>query len=309
MKKIILGILLLVAIIAVALSQIDFNKEDEGLYTVYLANKEMNGLIAEKVPIDGTSIGNKIDNIFQVLKTGTEKGKATVPKSIEYNDLDINDKKVTIKFGESYTAMNDIEEIICRSSIVKSLTELSEIESVEFYIGSAPYMNSNGKVLGAMKSSDVVLDLEEEMSEKSKITVTLYFADQDSMYLIPVKKEIEVNPQEPIEKTVLELLIKGPEQKDLIPTIPSGTKIKNIYTNEGICYVDFNEDFVTKHSGGSSGEAMTIYSIVNTLTELNNISKVQFLIEGNIREEYKGHIQFDIMFQSNLDIIYKQEEN
>ncbi len=307
MKKIIIGLLLLAAIIAIAVSQMDFNKEDEGLYTVYLANKDMNGLTAEKVVVEGNSIGNKIDNIFQILKTGTEKGKATVPKSIEYSDLNISDKKVTIRFGESYTAMNGVEEIICRSSIVKSLTELEEIESVEFYIGSAPYMNSSGKVLGAMKSSDVVLDFEDEMSAKSKITVTLYFADQESMYLIPVKKEIEVNPQEPIEKTVLELLIKGPDQKDLIPTIPSGTKIKNIYTNEGICYVDFNEDFVTKHSGGSSGEAMTIYSIVNTLTELNNISKVQFLIEGTIREEYKGHLQFDIMFQSNLDIIYKQE--
>jgi len=306
-KKIIIGLLLLAAIIAIAVSQMDFNKEDEGLYTVYLANKDMNGLTAEKVVVEGNSIGNKIDNIFQILKTGTEKGKATVPKSIEYSDLNISDKKVTIRFGESYTAMNGVEEIICRSSIVKSLTELEEIESVEFYIGSAPYMNSSGKVLGAMKSSDVVLDFEDEMSAKSKITVTLYFADQESMYLIPVKKEIEVNPQEPIEKTVLELLIKGPDQKDLIPTIPSGTKIKNIYTNEGICYVDFNEDFVTKHSGGSSGEAMTIYSIVNTLTELNNISKVQFLIEGTIREEYKGHLQFDIMFQSNLDIIYKQE--
>ncbi len=307
MKKIIIGLLLLAAIIAIAVSQMDFNKEDEDLYTVYLANKDMNGLTAEKVVVEGNSIGNKIDNIFQILKTGTEKGKATVPKSIEYSDLNISDKKVTIRFGESYTAMNGVEEIICRSSIVKSLTELEEIESVEFYIGSAPYMNSSGKVLGAMKSSDVVLDFEDEMSAKSKITVTLYFADQESMYLIPVKKEIEVNPQEPIEKTVLELLIKGPDQKDLIPTIPSGTKIKNIYTNEGICYVDFNEDFVTKHSGGSSGEAMTIYSIVNTLTELNNISKVQFLIEGTIREEYKGHLQFDIMFQSNLDIIYKQE--
>jgi len=306
-KKIIIGLLLLAAIIAIAVSQMDFNKEDEDLYTVYLANKDMNGLTAEKVVVEGNSIGNKIDNIFQILKTGTEKGKATVPKSIEYSDLNISDKKVTIRFGESYTAMNGVEEIICRSSIVKSLTELEEIESVEFYIGSAPYMNSSGKVLGAMKSSDVVLDFEDEMSAKSKITVTLYFADQESMYLIPVKKEIEVNPQEPIEKTVLELLIKGPDQKDLIPTIPSGTKIKNIYTNEGICYVDFNEDFVTKHSGGSSGEAMTIYSIVNTLTELNNISKVQFLIEGTIREEYKGHLQFDIMFQSNLDIIYKQE--
>ena len=62
-----------------------------------------------------------------------------------------------------------------------------------------------------------------------------------------------------------------------------------------ICFVNFSSEFVTKHSGGSAGEAMTVYSIVNSLTELKNVDKVQFLVEGNKIDVYK-HLEFNEPF-------------
>jgi len=45
-----------------------------------------------------------------------------------------------------------------------------------------------------------------------------------------------------------------------------------------------SKEFVENHIGGSTAELMTINSIVASLTELPGIDKVQFLIEGNVRE-------------------------
>ena len=95
----------------------------------------------------------------------------------------------------------------------------------------------------------------------------------------------------------MEQLIAGPESKDLFPTVPPETKIRDVKVVDGICYVDLSMEFVTKHGGGSSGEAFTIYSIVNSLTELSNINKVQFLIEGEKLDEYKGDFDFGKPFE------------
>lgn len=307
MKKAIFIIVLILITVGIVASQSRFQDDDISTQTVYLANNNMNGLVPIKVSIEDRTLKGKISGILNTLKEGATGAKATVPKSIEFKSVEIEGTKATISFSENYSTMSSVEEIICRSSIVKSLTVLDEIDTVEFYVGSVPYMNANGKVLGAMKEEDVVVDFSDKLDNQNKRTITLYFSDAEGMYLVPVEKEVELNAEEQIEKVVLDLLIQGPEDENLRRTVPEGTKVKNVYTNEGVCYVDFNEDFVTKHSGGSTGETMTIYSIVNTLTELNKINKVQFLIEGTVREEYKGHIDFNALFQANLDLIKKEQ--
>lgn len=305
MKKIIFIIIICLIGIGIVASQSNKNENIESSYTVYLANTNMNGLVPIKVSLEDKTISTKIRNIIEILRAGTSGSKATIPKSVEVISYEVEDKKAVLRFNDSYKSMSSIEEIICRSSIVKSLAVLEEIDTVEFYIGSVPYQNSSGKVLGAMKESDVVLAFTGDSSEQSTKKVILYFSDEEGMYLVPVEYEIELNSEEQIEKIVLDLLINGPEDSNLRRTIPEGTKVKNVYTNEGVCYVDFSEEFVSKHTGGSTGETMTIYSIVNSLSELNNINKVQFLIEGSVREEYKGHIDFNALFQANLDLIKK----
>lgn len=57
-----------------------------------------------------------------------------------------------------------------------------------------------------------------------------------------------------------------------------------------VAYVDFAQDVVDNHWGGSTGDAMTIGSIVQSLTELPGIEKVQLLLEGNVVEAMFGHI-------------------
>ena len=53
-------------------------------------------------------------------------------------------------------------------------------------------------------------------------------------------------------------------------------------------------------------EAVPIYSIVNSLTEIPGISRVQILVNGETDLVYRESIRFDTIFSRNLDII---EEN
>jgi len=120
------------------------------------------------------------------------------------------------------------------------------------------------------------------------IEVNLYFSDSQAMYLAPEKRKIPVTPS--LAKQVVIELIKGPTSSSLYPTIPQGTSINEVYIAGDIAYIDLSEEVFKNHPGGSSGELMTVYSMVDTLTEISPIKGVQILVAGNERESLVGHV-------------------
>lgn len=120
------------------------------------------------------------------------------------------------------------------------------------------------------------------------VEVNLYFSDYQAMYLVPEKRKIPVSLS--LAKQVVIEIINGPENSNLYPTIPKGTQLNELYIADDIAYVDLSEEVSKNHPGGSSAELMTVYSIVNTLTEIPPIKGVQILIAGNERESLVGHV-------------------
>ncbi len=133
------------------------------------------------------------------------------------------------------------------------------------------------------------------------VEVTLYFSDSQAMYLVPEKRKI-LQTSSLARQAVIEL-IKGPENSDLYSTIPEGTQINEIYIADDIAYIDLSEEIFKNHPGGSSGELMTVYSIVNTLTEIPPIKGVQILVGGNERESLIGHIDISMPLLRDEDWI------
>lgn len=124
---------------------------------------------------------------------------------------------------------------------------------------------------------------EEEISNEQLRTtiISLYFLDKETLELIPETRRIDVKEliNEPYNK-ILQLLIDGPENKKLIKLIPDNTKINKIEKKSDILYLDLSNDFIKEQNLGEEQEKLIMDSIVKTLTELNEINKVVFLIDG-----------------------------
>lgn len=139
---------------------------------------------------------------------------------------------------------------------------------------------------------------EEEIKEvqpvptEEMVEINLYFSDSQAMYLVPEKRKIPQTPS--LARQVVIELIKGPENSNLYPTIPQETQVNEVYIADDIVYIDLSEEIFKNHPGGSSGELMTVYSIVNTLTEITPIRGVQILVEGNEKESLVGHIDISM---------------
>ena len=93
------------------------------------------------------------------------------------------------------------------------------------------------------------------------------------------------------------MLIEGPKTEKLQSTIPDGTRINDISINGECIHIDLSKEFINNHEGGLDNESKTIYSIVNTLTELNEVNFVRIFIDG---EENLGFQDGNMNFQENF---------
>ncbi|MEW5919445.1 MAG: GerMN domain-containing protein [Bacillota bacterium] len=120
--------------------------------------------------------------------------------------------------------------------------------------------------------------------------VSLYFADEQSDRLVKEERSLALEGREPAV-AVLEELIEGPEYPAHGRTIPPDVKVRDVKIGGGVAAADFSEELRTSHWGGSTGEILTVYSIVNTLAELPGVERVQILIEGEVVDTLVGHLE------------------
>lgn len=131
--------------------------------------------------------------------------------------------------------------------------------------------------------------------------INLYFAESELEYLLPEARNIS-SAQDRAEQSIKEL-IKGPKKSGRYATIPQGTKLIDLNIKEGVAYADFSQELIDNHSGGSAGELMTVYSIVNTLTQFPEIDKVQILVGGKEVETLAGHMDLTQPLSEDKNIV------
>ena len=168
-------------------------------------------------------------------------------------------------------------------------------------LGYLIYMNVSFE-----KNEDIIFD---EYTPEAEITdeqlretiVTLYFMNIETGELMaearPIDaKELLENPY----KKILELLIDGPKNKELIKIIPEGTYINSISESNGVVTIDFSEEFIKEQILGKDQEEIIINSITNTLTELTEVSEIKILINGEENKSFPdGGVNFSKNFSRN----------
>ncbi len=136
--------------------------------------------------------------------------------------------------------------------------------------------------------------------------VELYFSNPQASYLRTENRKVQ---KENLYLNTLQELIAGPTSNNLVGTIPENTRILGVYEkDDGLFIVDFSENLVEEHWGGTAGEGITIYSIVNTLTSFPEIDAVKFKIEGEERDTLAGHWDLTLLFTYNEDMVEKESQ-
>jgi len=217
----------------------------------------------------------------------TNKFETNIDKNTKVLDSIIENGGLTIDLSRDFDVFkNDVQKTVSVASIVNTVFQFSEVEKVRITIEGNELISPEGKPYGYIN------EIFKDLSAVEPKEITLYFADSQAMFVVPEKRNINVSKNIAIEdllKSVIEELIIGPTTEGLYKTIPQEVKINNIVVENDLARVDFSEEMQTKHWRGAAGEQMTVASIVNTLTEFQNIKRVLTTVDGepmNIEHMY-----------------------
>lgn len=251
-------------------------------FTLYFADSNNEEFVTEVSEITYS----KNEDIYVVVIEELFKG----PKNESYrNNISTEtkvygtikqDNKLIINLSKEFGQFSgSMAELFAVGSIVNTLTNFEEIDQVKILVEGEELIGPSGEPRGFMDPF-----VRNSISHPAKIKeFTLYFGNSDATGVSPEKRAISVNgneSQEELIKLVLEGLVKGPDSKNLYRTIPPEVAVLSVKIENKIAYVDFSEEMHTKHWGGATGEALTIASIVNTLTEFEDIDLVKMTVVG-----------------------------
>lgn len=278
--------------------------EDENYYKIYYVNNLEDKLVSE----DYFAKEDKTDKLVKELigrLTSIPDGitlKKPIPDEVKIKGIKIKDDCVTINFSETYKQITGISEILRRACVVKTLCQIDGINKVEYTIEDQPLMYSELNPVGAMSADDFIDNTGGETTYYQNVQVSLYYTDLEGKKLFQTRHNVEFDGTISLEELVVRQLLAGPLEDDkLSPVLPAGTKINKVSLKDGICYVDFSKEFLEGRDGVS--DDVIVYSVVNSLSDIGNVSKVQFWIDGKPVSSYRETVQIDLPIERKFDII------
>lgn len=300
MRKIIMNLFIVVVLIA-SLSGCNLTeKEKTEEVKLFYGNKDGSKIVWIQRPLTYGNEAEKYKTVLRSLINGPYSSEAirSIDEKTKINNASYKDNVVSVDFSKDFLKFNGgLEEIISIMTVTNTLTQFDEVDGVIVTVEGKKIISSSGKAYEILEEFDLQMD--------KKVNISLYFPDEDAMYLVKSQKEINLKFGEDLGRRVVnELMTQSLENRDGV--IPKGTKLLNYYEKNNTVTLDFSSELMENHAGGTTGETMTIYSIVNTITELKNITGVNFLIEGE-KKEYFGHFEFNTIF-SRDESLFKKEE-
>ena len=148
---------------------------------------------------------------------------------------------------------------------------------------------------------------ETDNPDLKRVEIVVYRAPKNGdMTLIAEKVTYAVGKKTPAEAALDALIHTDPVSKTLINLFSPGTRVHSVKVEGDTARVDFNKAFAEKGQG-SYGEYMMVNAVVCTLTEIPEIRKVKFLVDGKDIDTISGHMDLTEPLTRNPDVLEKKK--
>jgi len=271
-------------------------ESDQGLITIYYA-------ASDSVKDKSVSIGQEsrpVENGSETLKTALKAVmgrpqnvglKSPFAEGVTLLSHSINEGVLELHMSDTFADMREGDKVIARACLALTLCGLEGIDSISVFVGDVPDVR-------VLKAGDIAI-ANTELNPRRK-RIRLYFAHSGES-LKEELRDIIVDGERELAQYVMQELLAGPSGGELYSAIPAGTRLLSLTIEGRTCIVDLSHEFMDNRPQTELEEELAIYSIVNSLTALTTIDKVQFLIEGKKAELYYS-IEIFNPITNNTDI-------
>lgn len=304
MKKRKITALVMALVMALVLGAVAFSgcgkKETESKYKIYYINEEQGEVLAESfVPSEETT-QTMLEEMTEKLNKKNAEGHTLLPENIEIQSCVDDDGMIRVDFNQEYHDLNPVDEVLLRASIVKDYVQIPNIYLVTITAEGTPIVDSQGQEIGAMSLDSFLENTGKEIMAYQYKELNLYFTNEEGNQLVPEARQVYYNGNTPIEKVIVEQLLRGPGESGHYATLPSDTRIVGVSVADGIAYVNLGKQFVDEALPVDA--QIPIYSIVNSLIDAGNVSQVQISINGDTSLLFKDKVDMNQLFQVNHEL-------
>ncbi len=267
-------------------------------------NKEKSRIVKVPYEPEASDTDGLIREFLAVLCSDSDnvEYRKPIPGDVEVTGYSLDGVLLTLQFDSDYSNMSAVEEVLCRAAVVRTMTQIKGVECLSFYVGDAPLTDAKGSIVGSLTQDSFIENPGEQINSIQNTSLTLYFANENGDGLVrEVREDVYYSSNISLEKLILEHLLEGPETAGARSAIPEGTRLVTVSVVEGVCYVSLDEAF--RNQDYKVNEAVVIYSIVNSLTELPTISKVQISVNGDTGGVYRDSYSLGSMYERNLTYV------
>lgn len=285
------------------------DKLEKGGPRIYYVNVDGTGLVEESYEITGDTVEAEVKDVLKAMKEEPDsiEYKSAFPENVSVKNWKLEEDRLVLHFNKEYKKMNISSEILFRAAVVKSLTQITGIDYVEFYIEEKPLTDRDGNAVGYMHADDFVQNTGSSLHSYQTGNLNLYFANAKGDGLVKKEVTVRYNSNMSVEKLIVEQLIKGPSMSGAYPTISPETRLLGVSVKDHICYVNFDEEFL--NTVYQIDPKMTIYSIVNSIAEGEEVSSVQILVNGEEDVVYQDRVDLSKPFPRDLSYVEEEKKD
>ncbi len=268
-------------------------KSDGKQTDIYFLSRDNSSILPESRTLSADSTDELCRAaIDEMLKGPSDKKHAPLmDKGVKLNGINNENGRLTVDFSDKYKNSG----LLSTYAVIKTLCQISGVSAVRVTCDGVPVLQD-----GFISGDEINLASDDDCAT----VLDLYFADSDKTGLVKEYRRVNITDKQPVEQYIVAELIKGPKTKNCERLLSADTGILSVETTDGTCYVNFKQDFIAKNSAQDDIARLMIYSVVNSLTERDDVNNVQFLVDGKKTASFNG-IKFEDLFYRNESLIDK----
>lgn len=293
----IISLLLILAVISIIIVLSGSEEAANSMNTtLYYFNRDNSTIVACEQAIGYESRSDLFRKTAEELIKGSadKKHNPIMSKNVKINNIRLADKTLVIDFSNEY----DKDNLLTTYAVIKTMSQFPDVETVKVTVNGKTALSE-----GALSGEEINLESDDDCATG----MNLYFANKKKTKLVREYRKINITDTQPVEQYIVSELIKGPRNANSSALLSSDTGVISVETTEGTCYVNFKQDFISKNVSASEVEKLTIYSLVNSLTEREHIKNVQFLVEGKKTERF-GDMEIENLYYRDESFIETYEK-
>lgn len=301
--KILTVVAVLVLIAAIIVTACGKKQKENSGFTVYYLNKNATALYPVNMNFRTADVDGQIGELLSLLTSKKQEVEYTnpIPDNVSVRSYSLTDGQLELHFSRDYESLGEVREALLRAAVVKTFCGLEGVDSVVFYVVDDPLKDAYGNVITAMTQNSFVDDFAREQEAVLTKQMTFYYPTAKGDKLIEETRLVHYNTNIPLPMLILNYLSYTPESSDAQAAFSSRSVILNATVSDGICYVDLDASILSQESNVTQ-EAL-IYSIVNSLTTQDSITKVKITVLSTTSAIDVENNQLEGTYEPNLSLI------